>query len=89
MKPFEEQIKNDTKRLLRGQSCSTCRNYYVFDRGPECSCNPQIPLVHTCYKYNEVPDCITMAELSNGSLHFDPDSGKSYARHNGEWIELE
>lgn len=55
MKPFSVQIKNDTKRLLRGKTCESCKKAWR-NKSEDiiCRCKGRyvpVPLVHTCYKY--------------------------------------
>lgn len=54
MKPLNVQIKNDTKRLLRGQTCDTCLKAFISGNTIVCRYKNRyvlVPLVHTCYKY--------------------------------------
>jgi len=52
MKSIEKQTKEDTKRLLRNQSCNTCAHGFFRVDGWLCGkTGSPVPLVHTCYKY--------------------------------------
>jgi len=83
MKPSEKQIKENTKRLLRNQICSTCHRSWRLEDTWICNrTNALILPVHTCYQYDGV-------YVLEGTIWIDQDNNKGYVMNDSEWRKLD
>lgn len=53
MKPFNYQIRNDTKRLLQGETCDNCSYNYLMKDVLGCKKAPIKPTVNTCWEWDK------------------------------------